>query len=148
MQDLINEIFTLTAYQVNQVAEYIKDLKNPKKHRSLSQNAYFYKLVNEIANKTGVDNETVHYDLLKHYGQITSVMMLSNINPRGYFKYYETDAIREVNGNKFTVYKVIKGSSQMNTDEMRILLQGTINEAENVGIPTLTMNEIERLRLI
>ena len=36
----------------------------------------------------------------------------------------------------------------MNTEEMRILLNGVIQECENVGISTMTLKELEGLKLI
>ena len=86
--------------------------------------------------------------LLKDYGQCEVISMKSNINPNGYFKYYEPIGTGYVNGNEFTHYKIYKGSSEFTTLEMKYLLDGVINEAENLGISTLTSKEIERLKLI
>lgn len=45
-------------------------------------------------------------------------------------------------------YKIFKGSSEFNTLEMKIFIDGIIQECENVGIPTLTDEEIRKMRLI
>ena len=44
--------------------------------------------------------------------------------------------------------KVYEGSSQMNKQEFSILLDGVRQEAEQLGIPTLTPEEISKLRWV
>ena len=85
--------------------------------------------------------------MLKDYGQSEIVSMLSSINPKGYFKYYEEIGTGIVNGKEFTHYKIFKGSSEMTTIEMKILLDGVIVECENLDIPTLTYSQIEKMKL-
>lgn len=148
MQELINKIFTLNENQLNQVNEFIEDLLHPKKHRSISQNAYMWKLVNEIASKVRKSKEEVYLCMLKDYGVSEVVSMLSTINPEGYFKYYEKVGIGNVNGKEFTHYKIYKGSSEFNSYEMSVLIDGVIQEAEQLGIPTLTKEVINNMRLI
>ena len=148
MQELINKLFTLNEYQLNQVNDFIEDLLHPKKHRSISQNAYMWKLVNEIASSVRKSKEEVYMQMLKDYGVSEIVSMLSNINPEGYFKYYESVGNGVVNGKEFTHYKIFKGSSEFNSYEMSVLIDGVIHEAEQLGIPTLTKDEIEKMRLI
>ena len=53
-----------------------------------------------------------------------------------------------VNGKEFTHYKIYKGSSQMDSKEFAILLDGVRSECEEVGIPTLTPSEIAQLKFI
>lgn len=148
MQELINKIFSLNEYQLNQVNDFVEDLLHPKKHRSISQNAYMWKLVNEIASKVRKSKEEVYLCMLKDYGVSEVVSMLSTINPEGYFKYYEKVGIGNVNGKEFTHYKIYKGSSEFNSYEMSVLIDGVIQEAEQLGIPTLTKEEINNMRLI
>ena len=66
----------------------------------------------------------------------------------GYFKYYEEIGKGTVNGKEFTHYKIYKGSSQMDSKEFAILLDGVRSECEEVGIPTLTPSEIAQLKFI
>lgn len=148
MQELINELFTLDTNQLKMVEEYIKELKEPKKHRSLSQNAYMWQLVNQIGVKIRKSKEEVYLLMLKDYGVSEIVSMLSSINPKGFFKYYEKIGTGVVNGKEFTHYKIYKGSSEYNSQEMSVLIDGVIQEAENLEIPTLTKQEIAKLRII
>ena len=148
MQELINRLFQLNTYQLSKVNEFIDNLLNPKKHRSLSQNAYMWQLINEIGVKIRKSKEEVYLQMLKDYGVSEIVSMLSSINPKGFFKYYEAIGTGIVNNKEFTHYKIYKGSSEYDTKEMSVLIDGVIQEAENLGIPTLTKEEIEKMRLI
>lgn len=132
----------------NQPRDELFEIKQFKQHRTLTQNAYLWKLINEIANKVNKTKEEVYLQMLKDYGQSEVVSMLSSINPKGYFKYYEPIGTGIVNDKEFTHYKIYKGSSEFTTLEMKYLLDGVIQECENLGIPTLTQEQIERMKLI
>lgn len=122
--------------------EKIWEIKEYKSKRSLSQNAYFYKLIGEIADNLRVSKAEIHLKLLKDYGQSEVISVLSEIDISGYFRYYEEIGKGTVNGKEFTHYRIYKGSSEMNTKEMSILLDGTVKEAQDLGIPTLSPAEI------
>lgn len=132
----------------DQDKEKIFEIKELKKHRTLSQNSYVWKLINEIANKVNKSKDEVYLEMLKSYGQSEVVSMKSNINPNGYFKYFEEIGTGYVNGNEFTHYRIFKGSSEYDTLEMKYLIDGVIQEAENLDIPTLTKEQIEQMRLV
>ena len=134
-------------YLWNQDREKIFEVKEHKKHRTLSQNAYLWKLVNEMANKLNKTKEEVYLQMLKDYGQSEVISMLSSINPKGYFKYYEPIGTGIVNNKEFVHYKLFKGSSEYDTLEMKYLLDGVIQECEQLGIPTLTYEQIEKMKL-
>lgn len=134
-------------YLWNQDREKIFEVKEHKEHRTLSQNAYLWKLVNEMANKLNKTKEEVYLQMLKDYGQSEVISMLSSINPKGYFKYYEPIGTGIVNNKEFVHYKLFKGSSEYDTLEMKYLLDGVIQECEQLGIPTLTYEQIEKMKL-
>lgn len=128
--------------------EGVFEIKEFKEHRTLTQNSYCWKLITEISNKVNKSKEDVYLQMLKDYGQSEVISMKSNINPNGYFKYYEPIGTGYVNGNEFTHYKIYKGSSEFTTLEMKYLLDGVIQECENLDIPTLTEEQIGKMRLI
>jgi len=140
-QDLIQYLFEQDRDKLFEIKEY-------KEKRSLSQNAYAWKLINEIGNKIGKSKEEVYLQMLKDYGQHEVISMLSTIEPKGYFKYYEVIGTGIVNDKEFTHYKIFKGSSEFNTLEMKIFIDGIIQEATQLGIPTITEKELESMRLI
>ena len=45
------------------------------------------------------------------------------------------------------LFLIYKGSSEFDSKEMSIFIDGIIEHCEEQGIPTLTKDEIERLRL-
>lgn len=123
------------------------EVKEVKKKRSRSQNSYAWELITKIADIVRKSKEEVYIDMLKHYGQSEIVSMLSTINPNGYFKYYESIGTGIVNNKEFTHYKIFKGSSEYDSKEMAIFIDGIIQEAENLGIPTLAEEEINKMKL-
>lgn len=140
-QDIIQYLF-------EQDRDKLFEIKEHKEKRSLSQNAYAWKLINEIGNKIGKSKEELYVEMLKDYGQHEVISMLSTIDPKGYFKYYEVIGTGIVNDKEFTHYKIFKGSSEFNTLEMKVFIDGIIQEATQLGIPTITEKELESMRLI
>lgn len=123
-------------------------IEKHKEKRSKSQNAYAWELITQLGNVLSKSKEEIYYQMLKDYGQSQIISIRSDINPKGYLKYYEEIGKGIVNNKEFTHYKLFKGSSEFNTVEMKIFIDGIIQECENVGIPTLTDEEIRKMRLI
>lgn len=131
-----------------QDAEKLYEIKEKKSKRSLTANAYYWSLLNQLASVMRMDNKECHFLMLKRYGQYEVVSIRSDVSLHGYFKYYEKIGKGTVNGKEFTHYKIYKGSSQMDSKEFAILLDGVRSECEVVGIPTLTPSEIAQLKFI
>lgn len=131
-----------------QDAEKLYEIKEKKSKRSLTANAYYWSLLNQLASIMRMDNQECHFIMLKRYGQYEVVSIRSDVSLHGYFKYYEEIGKGTVNGKEFTHYKIYKGSSQMDSKEFAILLDGVRSECEEVGIPTLTPSEIAQLKFI
>ncbi len=127
--------------------EKIFEIKEHKEKRTLSQNAYCWKLINEIGNKLNKSKEEIYLQMLKDYGQSEVISMLSIISPIGYFKYYEEIGTGIVNNKEFTHYKIFKGSSEYDTKEMKIFIDGIIEECKQLGIETLTPEQIASMEL-
>lgn len=135
----------LITYLYEQDKEKLFDLVEHRKKRSLNSNSYLWHLVNEIANAMRMSKEEVYLQMLKDYGQSEVISLLSSINVDGYFKYYEVIGKSMLNGKEFKHIRIFKGSSEYDTREMSILLQGVVEEAEQLGIQTMTKDEIEHL---
>lgn len=130
-------------WQLDKDKEY--EIKEYKQKRSLNSNAYAWKLITELGNVLRKSKEEVYLQMLKDYGQSEIVSMLSSIDPCGYFKYYEKFGTGEVKGKQFTHYKIFKGSSELNSKEMSIFIEGIVQECKSVGIQTLDDLEIQEL---
>lgn len=148
MKELIDKIKSLNPKQLELLEQYLNEILNPKKHRSISQNAYMWELINQIANKLNRSKEDIYLEMLKDYGVSVIVSIQSSIDVSKYFKYYEEIGKGVLKGKEFTHYKYFKGSSEYNTEEMAHLLDGVIQECENMGIPTLSDEDIRKMRII
>lgn len=117
-----------------------------KEKRSLNANAYAWLLIGKIGNSTRASKEEVYIKMLKDYGQSDLVSVLAHITVEHYFKYYEEAGESTLNGKLFKHYRVYKGSSKFDTREMSIFIDGIVSEAKNLGIETMTPNEIAKMK--
>ena len=122
------------------------EIKEYHKKRSLNANAYAWALIGKIADVLRNSKDEIYLEMLKKYGQSEIVSVLSDINVTGYFKYFEEIATVKLQGKNFTHYKVFKGTSEYNTAEMAVFIDGVISEADELGIDTLPPNEIEKIK--
>ena len=117
-----------------------------REKRSLNANNYAWKLLTEIGNVLRTGKEEVYLEMLKRYGQSEIISVLAHIPIGEYVKYCEEAGESTLNGKLFKHYKVYKGSSEFDTREMSIFLDGVVSEAKELGIPTETPDEIARLK--
>ena len=130
----------------NQDKEQQFEIKEYKQKRSLNANAYAWVLINKIANVMRLSKEEVYLNMLKHYGQSQIVSIVSEVNITGYFKYYEVIGTSILNNKKFNHIRVFKGSSEYDTKEMSIFIDGIVQEAKQLDIETLTPNQLAELK--
>ena len=143
-------LITWLSTVADQEKEYQISAYHPK--RSLAANNYAWVLITRIAESMTPpqDKEAIYEKCIKRYGQAEFVSVRSDIDVRGFFKYYEEAGrghAKDPKGQEreFTHYKVWKGSSEFDAREMNILLEGIIQEAKDLGIETITPQEKERL---
>lgn len=117
-----------------------------KAKRSLNANNYAWKLITEIGNATRQSKEDVYFLMLKRYGQSEMVSVVAHVPVQHYFKHYEEAGESTLNGKLFKHYRVYKGSSEFDTNEMTIFIDGIVSEAKELGIETMTPNELLKLK--
>lgn len=132
--------------------EYEAVIKRKRAKRSLDANAYCWVLCRKIAEKTGATDTEVYGQCILDYGVTT-------IKPER--KDLVDDLVRMWDGmgignshdilgdSKIDGYVNVKyyyGSSQYNTQQMARLIDGIVYETKNLGIPTETPDEIERMK--
>lgn len=158
-KDIIVTIVTSSCeFQGNEVVE----VKKQSKKRSLSANAYFHLLSDKIADVMGVSKAYAKNFLLARYGQrerdengeyiilevkegldlleredIHTALYGSKFVPAEYPP-YEEDEVHDL-------YVVVRGSHTYDSKEMSVLINGTVSEAKELGIETMTPQEIARL---
>ena len=54
--------------------------------------------------------------------------------------------MKEENGKEVNFYKIYRGSHTYDTKEMSYLIDGTVEEAKEHGIETMTPDELERMK--
>ena len=130
------------------------EVKHYRAKRSLSANAYFHVLVGKLAETTKVSKPRMKNMLLGRYGQREIMddkpMIISVISKADLYEREDIHCIPvgygHVDGKEFTHWAVIKPSHEYNTEEMSKLIDGTVSEAKEMGIETLSPAEIERMK--
>ena len=129
--------------------------KQHRKKRSLTANAYFHVLVGKIADTLSISKTRCKNILIGRYGQQdfleegSPVILKTNI---GVDKMLEQEFLhcapcgcKSENGTEVVFYKVFRGSHTYDTKEMSVLIDGTVQEAKDLGIETLPLAELERM---
>lgn len=122
------------------------EIKPYREHRSLNANAYAWLLIGQIADIVRAGKDEIYLKLLKRYGQSELISVLSHVPIGNYVKYYEEAGESELNGKMFTHYRVYKGSSEFDSREMSIFIDGVVSEAKELGIQTDTPNTIAEMK--
>ena len=134
--------------------EITLEAKISRNKRSLNANAYFHVLVGKIAEKLTISKAKAKNILLGKYGQREMVddgpliiSILENVDM------YEREDIHcipvghgVVNGRDFTHWAIVRPSHEYDTKEMAALIDGTIEDAKELGIETITPAELERMK--
>lgn len=132
------------------------DVKEHKEKRTMTQNAYYWALITEVARKK---RQSVPYT---HNYELRSARYARWVNNQLVLvKIPDTDEAEETvmeqveyhlaptnqrDGNK-RIYVLLRGSSELNTAEFAHLLDCLIQDAHSVGVETLTPGELEQMRM-
>ena len=129
---LITELLKLDRDKV-----FSMEVKEPKNKRTLRQNAYMWKMINEIA-------KIQHQDEMEVYCQALEEANAKFIWLKGFKETREKllESFRAVKITRYdedglAVFKCFYGSSKMDTKEMAELLEIVLHWATELGIPTL-----------
>ena len=124
------------------------EITKAKKKRSLNANNYAWQLITQIGNVLRLSKEDVYFDMLKQYGQGGAISVEERFadNFKRTYEYHESLGTSKLNGKTFEHFRFWVGSSQYNTEEMSILIDGIVQEAEQLDIETLTPEELERMK--
>ncbi len=122
------------------------EAKKHRNKRSTNANSYAWKLITEIADVLRISKDKLYEDMLYEYGQVRMYPTLKNETPEGFFKYYRFFQDGYLNGKECDWYKVAKGSSEFDTKEMSIFIDGIVQVAKELDIETMTPEELNRLK--
>lgn len=123
--------------------------------RSLNANAYFHSLCREIAEKLNFTETYVKNMLISSYGQYDLMengdrwVIKTNLDA---VKMWEQENIhtkpigaKTEDDKKLFFYAIMRPSHEYTVKEMSQLIDGTVQEAKELGIPTISDKEMERL---
>lgn len=122
------------------------EVKPYRERRSLNANAYAWVLIGKIADVVRAGKDEIYLQCLKRYGQSELISVLSHVPIDHYVKYFEEAGQSKLNGKDFTHYRVYKGSSEFDTREMSIFIDGVCSEARELGIQVETPNQIAEMK--
>ncbi len=147
--NFLMKIGLLTA-AVNQLddKEYILEVKEFRRKRSLNANGYFWELVGKLASQLNTDNDSIYLSLLERYGVFTHVIVKEKAVEQFKQEYRLIKDLGEVkvNGQSGIQLQCFFGSSTYDTKQMARLIDGVVSECKDLDIETMTPQEIELLK--
>lgn len=135
------------------------ELKKYRKKRSLDANAYYWKLVGELAGVIDQSNSWIHNDMLRRFGQIEIIDghgvyivipdtddAQKKVDEAQSYHLKPTDDVNEgKDGVMYRTYMMLRGSSSYDTKEMSRLINGLVSDCQEHGIETIPPEELERM---
>lgn len=131
------------------------DTKLYRQKRSLNANSYFWKLCDEIGKKLGVSKDIIYLMQLEKYGVFQDIEVVAHAAPTLKKVYrYATELYRydTVNPNdpeerviEIVVMRCYIGSHEYDVKQMSALINGTVNDAVDLGIETWSDEELAYL---
>lgn len=132
---------------------YMPDLISTK-NKSEHQNAYLWTLCQRIAEKIHSTKEEIYREAVRKKGAFTFILVvddaldkfLESWNSKGLGWHAEPTDTSKVNGaTKCICYY---GTSVYTKDEERMLIDYVVDEAKELGIETLTEDELKRMGVV
>lgn len=132
---------------------YVCVIKPFAKKRSLDANAYFHVLCDAIAKATKRDTMEIKRELNTTYGtiakdeqgQFVGVILPYKTKVEQLLDYTVWIKTKEIDGKKYDCYLVYKPTHELDSREMATLIDGTIREAQQLGLETKTPAELAEL---
>lgn len=127
------------------------EIKKYSKHRSLDLNAYCWTIIDKISEKTGIKKTEVYRNAIKDIGGVSTIICVKDEAVDSLcdgWSHHGTGWMSEKTKSKIpgcTNVTLWYGSSVYTTKQMCDLVDSLIQDAESIGIPTITEKEKERL---
>ena len=125
-------------------------IKKYRKKRSLDSNSYCWLLIGKIADILKTNKDDLYIEMLKRYGQ-REAQLISVVADAVGILYKATNGHcteigeSKLNGKTFKHLAILRGSSDFDTREMSILVEGVVSEAKELGIETMTPFELNKM---
>jgi hypothetical protein len=119
-----------------------------RERRSLDANAYLWVLLQKMAEALHRDKWGLYLDKLGEYGVFTHIIVKPHMVDKVKEEWRAVKELGEVcvNGTTGIQLQCYFGSSTYNTKEMSVLIDGVVSEAKEMGIETLSPDQLERMK--
>lgn len=119
------------------------EAKKHREKRKLNCNAYLWVLLQEMADKLNTSKDELYIDMLGKYGVFTHVIVKEKAVNKFMEEYRLVKDLGKITVNGTTGHQLqcYFGSSNYDSKEFSVLLNGVVNEAKEIGI--VTLDEIE-----
>ena len=139
--------------ELQQESDLSIEIKKWYEKRSLNANAYFHLLVNKIAEKLRIGNDECKIRLNLEYGTVATdsngqkviVKLPKSVNVVEFYPYAKWIADKKEKTITTSYYVFYKQTHTLDSKEMARLIDGTISEAQALGIETITPNEKQKM---
>ncbi|MCQ2088016.1 MAG: hypothetical protein MJZ37_08170 [Bacilli bacterium] len=111
--------------------------------RSLSANAYFWKLCDLIARELDTTKDEIYLRQLSRYGVFVDVKAAKFAYETLKKEYRLIEVLDDWDG--WLTVRCYIGSSHYDSKEMSLLINGTVLDAKEIGVETWTEEEIRRM---
>ena len=132
------------------------EIKEKRGGRSLDANAYCWLLCTKIADIKGLrlKKTQVYKQAIRDYG-VTLVMPIKNDLLKDIIRWHENsglgnscDVLGESKIKGYTNVMMYYGSSGYDTKQMSVLIDGLVADAQDLGIETMTPNELAEMKAL
>ena len=127
-------------------------IKKAQKHRSMEANRYAWVLIDQIAARTHAKRSEVYRNAIREIGGVSKDMFMQTDAVPVFREIWEkqglgnqVEVVDEEPGTGWASIRVYFGSSTYDSTQMSALLDSLIQDAEALGIPTITPKEEERM---
>ena len=128
------------------------EIKKASKHRSLSANNFAWALIDQIAEITGKTTTEVYQNAIREIGGISDYYGMKAEAYNAFCDIWIGDHL----GRQVVIIpgstkpgwinvRAYKGSSDFDSAQMARFIDSLIQDAENLGIPTISDKEVERM---
>lgn len=128
------------------------EIRKASNRRTNSQNAFAWKLIDEIAAASHKKVIDVYREALRDVGGISTITgMRDDVIPvfrEGWEKGHLGRQVEIIPGSSkpgWSNVKIFFGSSEFDTEQMSRLIDNLIQDAEALGIPTITEHELQKM---
>lgn len=120
--------------------EITVEIKVKRKHRSLDANAFLWQVLSDMAARLHTSKDELYLMMLERYGVFAHYIVHPGAVDRVKREFKTVRVLGEVtvNGKTGVQVQVYYGSSNYNTKEFSVLLDGVLSEAKDIGLECIS----------